>query len=99
VETDRPGQEVSNGHAEVIRHLIDNEGWTYKKPTGSGYPRLYPADLDQAPIRVPKTGHTRGCAFRNWVAAIRRAGGHWPVDKKQAKKLREQQAAGKGSDE
>jgi hypothetical protein len=76
--TDRPGQEVSKDHREVIKNLIDNQGWRYKKPSGGGYPRLCPADTAQASIKVPKTGHSRGNAFSNWIADIRRAGGHWP---------------------
>ena len=76
METERPGQEVSNDHRQVIRHLIDNEGWAYKLPPGNGYPRLYaPSGWS---IRVPKTGHSKGHAFENWLAAIRRNGGHWP---------------------
>jgi hypothetical protein len=81
VETDRPGQEVSNDHRKVIRHLIDNEGWAYKKAEGGGYPRLIPPGSDQS-IKVPKTGHAKGNAFENWLAAIRRHGGHWPPSRK-----------------
>jgi hypothetical protein len=76
VETDRPGQEVSKEHRQVITHLIDNEGWAYKRPEGKGYPGLYtPSGIR---IKVPKTGHSKGHAFENWLAAIRRNGGHWP---------------------
>jgi hypothetical protein len=82
-ETDRPGDEVSKDHREVISNLIGNQGWRYKKPSGGGYPRLYPADPKQAPIQVPKTGHSKGRAFTNWVAEIRRKGGHWPPERKQ----------------
>jgi hypothetical protein len=83
VDTDRPGREVSQEHREVILYLIDNQGWRYKRPTGRGYPKLLPpADSGQAAIRVPKTGHTRGHAFSNWLAEIRRKGGHWPPDTK-----------------
>ncbi len=78
MDTDRPGPEVSKEHREVIMDLIDNQGWRYKKPEGRGYPRLYPADWTQPMIRVPKTGRSRGHAFGNWVAEIRRKGGHWP---------------------
>jgi hypothetical protein len=81
-KTDRPGDEVDKDHRGVITDLIDNQGWKYKKPSGGGYPRLYPADSAQAPIKVPKTGHTRGRAFSNWVAEIRRKGGHWPPERK-----------------
>lgn len=78
MDSDRPGQEVSKEHREVIVDLIDNQGWAYKLPSGSGYPRLYPVDPAMTPIRVPKTGHSRGRAFANWVAEIRRKGGQWP---------------------
>jgi len=81
VETDRPGQEVSKEHREVIMDLIDNQGWAYKLPIGNGYPRLLPADPAFPPIRVPKTGHAKGRAFSNWLAVIRRSGGHWPPER------------------
>lgn len=76
--TDRPGREVSKEHRQVIEHLIDSQGWKYELPSGGGYPRLYPADATQSPIRVPKTGRSRGHAFGNWIADIRRKGGQWP---------------------
>lgn len=81
-ETDRPGGEVDKDHREVIIDLIDNQGWRYKKPHGRGYPKLIPADSAHAPIKVPKTGRTRGRAFSNWLAEIRRKGGHWPPERK-----------------
>ena len=67
---------------ESLELLIDNQGWTYKRATGRGYPRLYPADRSQSAIKVPKTGHTRGRAFDNWIAQVRRKGGHWPPERK-----------------
>ena len=82
VDTDRPGREVSQEHREVIVYLIDSQGWAYKRPRGGGYPRLFPADRSQSPIRVPISGHARGHAFSNWIAEIRRKGGHWPPDRK-----------------
>lgn len=82
MDTDRPGREVSQEHREVIVYLIDSQGWAYRLPAGGGYPRLFPADASQPPIRVPKTGHLRGNAFANWIAEIRRKGGHWPPDRK-----------------
>jgi hypothetical protein len=78
VDTDRPGPEVSKEHREVIVDLIDNQGWTYKLPRGRGYPTLNPADTTKNPIKVAKTGHSKGHAFDNWLADIRRKGGHWP---------------------
>lgn len=76
MEADRPDREVSKDHRRVIRHLIDNEGWAYRN-SGKGYPKLYPPGSSQF-ITVPKTGHSKGHAFENWLHAIRRAGGHWP---------------------
>jgi hypothetical protein len=67
VETDRPGREIDQNYREVITHLIDNEGWRYKKPEGRGYPQLFPARQEYPPIRVPKTGHTHGHRFASWV--------------------------------
>jgi hypothetical protein len=81
-ETDRPGSEVSKDHRAVIIDLIDNQGWRYEQPRGRGYPKLFPADPAHAPIRVPKTGRTRGHAFGNWLAEIRRKGGQWPPERK-----------------
>jgi len=78
VETDRPGGEIGKDYREVVTHLIDSQGWAYLLPIGGGYPKLPPADRSKPPIRVPMTGHTKGRRFRNWVAEIRRAGGHWP---------------------
>jgi hypothetical protein len=40
---------------------------------------------------VPKTGHSKGHAFENWLAAIRRDGGHWPPGRK-TKQEKEQEA-------
>ncbi len=76
--TDRPGKEIPKDYREVIEHLIDNEGWTYRKARGGGYPQLSPADPSRGTIRVPKTPQTRGNRFPNWISQIRRAGGHWP---------------------
>jgi hypothetical protein len=81
-ETDWPGQEVDKDHREVINYLIGNEGWRYELPRGGGYPKLIPADRSKSPIKVPKTGNTRGRAFSNWIADIRRKGGHWPPERK-----------------
>lgn len=82
METDRPGREIDKDYREVITHLIDNEGWCYRKPEGGGYPRLFPAKQDHAAIKVPKTGHTRGHRFNNWLAEVRRKGGHWPPQRR-----------------
>jgi hypothetical protein len=78
METDRPGKEIDKDYREVVSYLIDNEGWLYKLPPGGGYPRLLPADRSKPAIKVPKSGHTRGRRFGNWIGEVRRAGGHWP---------------------
>jgi hypothetical protein len=78
VDTDRPGKEIDKDYRDVVAYLIDNEGWAYKLPQGGGYPKLFSADRSKAAIKVPKTGHTRGRRFSNWIGEIRRAGGHWP---------------------
>ena len=87
METDRPGQEVSSAHSRVIKHLIENEGWAYKLPPGRGYPRLHaPSGWS---IRVPRSGHSKGHALENWLAAIRRNDGHWPPGRNMKRKLEE----------
>jgi hypothetical protein len=80
VDTDRPGKEFAQYslYRDVVDYLIDSQGWSYKLPKRGGCPLLLPADRSQGVIRVPKTGHTGGYRFANWVAAIRRAGGQWP---------------------
>jgi hypothetical protein len=80
VNTDRPGRELAQNtlYRPVVDYLIDSQGWSYKLAKHGGCPLLLPADQSQGVIRVPKTGHARGYRYANWVAAIRRAGGHWP---------------------
>ena len=77
VLSDRPGREVPKDYREVIAYLIDSQGWTYRKPRGGGYPQLRPADPVHPPIKVPKTPSSQR-TFSNWLADIRRKGGHWP---------------------
>ena len=77
VMTDRPGGEVPKDYKRVIIYLIDNEGWEYRKPRGNGYPQLRPADLAQPSVKVPKTPSSQR-TYSNWLAEIRRKGGHWP---------------------
>jgi hypothetical protein len=84
VMTDRPGPEVPKDYKKVIIHLIDNEGWAYRKPSGNGYPKLRPADPAQPPITVPKTPGSQR-TYINWLAEIRRKGGHWPPAGKKGK--------------
>jgi hypothetical protein len=81
VETDRPGREVPKEYRGVITYLIDSEGWAYKLPRGGGYPKLLPADGSQSPIKVPKTPSSQR-TLSNWLADIRRKGGHWPPERK-----------------
>ena len=78
---DRPGREVPKDYREVIIHLIDSQGWTYQKPRGGGYPQLRPADPARSPVKVPKTPSSQR-TFSNWLAEIRRKGGHWPPARK-----------------
>ena len=78
--TERLGREVPKDYREVITHLIDEEGWTYRTPRGAGYPQLLPADPAQPPIKVPKTPSSQR-TLRNWLADIRRKGGHWPPER------------------
>jgi hypothetical protein len=81
VDTDRPGREIPKAYREVVTYLIDSGGWGYKKPRGGGYPKLLPADSAQAPIQVPKTPSSQR-RYNNWLAEIRRKGGHWPPERK-----------------
>jgi hypothetical protein len=39
-------------------------------------------ETDRPGQEVAKTGHSKGHAFENWLAAIRRHGGHWPPSRK-----------------
>ncbi len=80
MDTDRPGREVPKEYREVIMYLIDSAGWTYKLPRGGGYPKLLPADSCQPPIKVPKTPSSQR-TYSNWLAEIRRKGGHWPPER------------------
>ena len=80
MDTDRPRREVPKDYREVITYLIDNEGWTYKLPSGDGYPKLIPADSAHSPIKVPKTPSSQR-TYSNWLAEIRRKGGHWPPER------------------
>jgi hypothetical protein len=79
-QTDRPGREIPKDYREVIVYLIDSEGWAYKKPCGGGYPRLRPADPSQTVIQVPKTPSSQR-RYNNWIAEVRRKGGHWPPER------------------
>jgi len=81
LETDTPGDEIPKDYRKVAKYLVDSEGWSYKKPKGGGYPKLIPADSGQAPIKVPKTPSSQR-TYNNWLAEIRRKGGHWPPERK-----------------
>jgi hypothetical protein len=91
---DDPGERVgrvalvARKYVGVDRHGDDRAGvtealagWGYRKPQGGGYPKLLPADSAQAPIKVPKTPSSQR-TYSNWVAEIRRKGGHWPPERK-----------------
>lgn len=36
METERLGREIPKDYRDVVKHLINNEGWSYKKPQGAG---------------------------------------------------------------
>jgi hypothetical protein len=79
--SDQPGREVPKDYREVIKYLIDDQGWSYKKAEGGGYPKLLPSDPGQTPIKVPKTPSSQR-TLSNWIAEIRRKGGQWPPERK-----------------
>ena len=79
--TDRPGREIPKDYRDIITHLIDNEGWSYKLPAGGGYPQLRPADPVHPPIQVPRTPSSQR-RLRNFQAQVRRSGGRWPPERK-----------------
>lgn len=81
MDTDKPGREIPKDYRAVVTYLIDSEGWSYKKPSGDGYPKLLPADPAQTPIKVPKIPSSQR-TYINWLAEIRRKGGHWPPERK-----------------
>jgi hypothetical protein len=81
VDTDRPGGEIPKDYRKVVKYLVNSQGWGYKKPARSGYPKLIPADSTQVPIKIPKTPSSQR-AYSNWLAEIRRKGGHWPPERK-----------------
>ena len=49
-------------------------------PAGKGHPVLYPPDRSKPPLRVPTTPSRNPRAWQNWLAEVRRRGGHWPPD-------------------
>jgi hypothetical protein len=81
MNSDAPGEEIPKDYRKVVKYLMKNEGWNYKKPRGGGYPKLLPADPAQVPITVPKTPSSQR-TYSNWLAEIRRKGGHWPPEGK-----------------
>jgi hypothetical protein len=74
VDTDRPGDEIPKDYRKVVKYLIDSEGWSYKKPSGNGYPKILPSDMTQTPIKVPKTPSSQR-TYSNWLAEIHRKAG------------------------
>lgn len=81
MDTDWPEGEIPKDYRKVVKYLVQSEGWTYKKPSGNGYPKLRPPDATQTPIKVPKTPSSQR-TYNNWLAEIRRKGGHWPPERK-----------------
>jgi hypothetical protein len=91
---DWPGSEIGDQDArDGARNLVANEGWGYSSNTKTGgYPMLYPPDPQHKPIRVPKTGHTKGRGPQNLAAAVLRSGGSWKG------KVRKQKKEGENSE-
>lgn len=81
MEADRPDREIPKDYRDVVKYLIDNEGWSYTRAQGAGYPKLWPADAAHPPVKVPKTPSSQR-TYINWLAEIRRKGGHWPPERK-----------------
>ncbi|WP_152691021.1 hypothetical protein [Jiangella alkaliphila] len=74
--TERPGREIPKEYREVIDYQISQHGWWYEHPANR-QPRVYPADRSKPPIVLASTPSDRR-ALKNFVAAVRRAGGEWP---------------------
>jgi hypothetical protein len=77
--SDNVGTEIPKEYAEIVRALVDGQGWRYDK-SGRGHPKLWPADTSMRMIPVPTTpGDQR--SLRNFIAQVRRSGGIWPVER------------------
>lgn len=76
-----PDKEIPKEYAAIVRELIQNQGWRYDN-TGSGHPKLYPAEPSQRQIAVPTTPSNQRL-LKGWIGQVRRAGGIWPPPKKE----------------
>lgn len=81
---DRPGREIPKEYREIVEYLIDQHGWRYSA-SGKGYPKLYPSDPAMPMMTIPKTPSDRR-GLRNFISAVRRAGGTWPPAQEGKKK-------------
>lgn len=76
-----PGREIPKEYREVAIELVRNQGWRYSSSKSrSTYPRLFPQDRTQSPVKIAKTPSDRGHGFKNWIAEIHRKGGIWPPE-------------------
>ena len=75
--TDRPGRELPKDYREVASYLVEVLGWRYKAGRRGQHPKLYPSDTAQPVLPVPTTP-SDARAFANFLANVRRRGGHWP---------------------
>jgi hypothetical protein len=71
-EMDTPGRELPKEWRAVATELVRNQGWRYEY--GKNHAKLYPADKSKSPITFATTASDHR-AFKNFVAACRRAGG------------------------
>jgi hypothetical protein len=72
-----PGREIPKEYREVVISLLRTEGWRYDA-SGKRHPVLYPPDPEKPAVRIPTTPSRSPRAFQNWLAEVRRSGGHWP---------------------
>ena len=73
--TELPGRELSKEWREVVAHQVTALGWRYER--GRKHHKLYPADATQRPLIIPGSASDHR-ALRNFITAVRRAGGVWP---------------------
>ena len=74
---DQPGREIPKDYREVATYLVTVLGWRYKAGRRGHHSMLYPADPTQPVLSIPSTP-SDARAFANFLANVRRRGGHWP---------------------
>jgi hypothetical protein len=78
-DSDIVGREIPKEYADIVRALVNRQGWRYDKG-GKGHPKVWPPDKSKRALPVPTTpGDQR--SLRNFIAQVRRSGGTWPVEK------------------